>query len=484
MIKKTQRIIIWTIISFTTIIIILFGILMFGSKSLYSVEATPENLQKLTPEYYQKQMQALQISFVILASSLIVISTVIAVILSKSIMRPLNKLVESAELIIKGESKDIKYLRSNDKKDQIDDLVEGFAGINAELKEKLNETQRKKNEIETVLVHMTDGVISFDIKGNITHINPAAMQALDVNENDSFEYIFKKLGIEFNMEKIIYMEKWASQNKTLSIDDRTYNILFAPIKNESDFADGIIVVIQDITEHIKLNQMRKTFVADVSHELKTPITSILGYSEILLDEQNPVDEKREKRFKQRIMHETLRMHELVQDLLILSKYDAETVPTKKEDVELTEIVKDRVESFQEEAQEKNITLKSFVTTPVPTIYANTMDIDRIITNIISNAIKYTEENGEVNVYVGFLYNKAYIKVRDNGIGIKKEDLEKIFERFYRVESSRVRVKGGSGLGLSIVKEILEKNDGDIDINSEFGKGTEVILRLPIKQEID
>ena len=239
--------------------------------------------------------------------------------------------------------------------------------------------------------------------------------------------------------------------------------------------------MQDITEHVKLDEMRKEFVADVSHELKTPITSIMGYSDTLL--QSSVPENMQKEFLGRISEEANRMSELVSDLLTLSKYDTTKVGDKEE-FDLAEVTKQAFDRLRLEADKKNQDAECLITSDVPHVYADKKGIERVVLNIISNAIKYTPENGTIKIYVGSVYNDAYIKVIDNGIGIPEEDLSKVFERFYRVDKSRTRGMGGTGLGLPIAKEILNQNDGKIDIKSEFGKGTEVVIRIPTKQALD
>ena len=225
--------------------------------------------------------------------------------------------------------------------------------------------------------------------------------------------------------------------------------------------------------------MRKRFVADVSHELKTPITSIMGYADTLLE--NEIDGEISKKFLERISTEAQRMSRLVSDLLTLSRYDTSKINTEKTEFDLGELVKYTFEGLDLEMKKKSQSGECFVTSDVPLVYADKNGIERVVLNILTNAIKYTPENGNIKVYVGFVYNDAYIKIIDTGIGIPKEDLDKIFERFYRVDKARTREMGGTGLGLSIAKEILDRNNGMIDIKSEVGKGTEVVIRIPTKQ---
>ena len=347
-------------------------------------------------------------------------------------------------------------------------------------KEELNEATRQKNQMETILLHMTDGLIAFNIEEEIIHINRAAKQFLNIQEEKTFSEIFSKFDVDINLEKIIYLENWTSSEQKLNVGERTINLFFAPFKNENDRPAGVIVVIQDITEHVKLDSMRKRFVADVSHELKTPITSIMGYADTLLE--GDVDQEFSKKFLERISAEASRMSRLVSDLLTLSRYDTSRVMSDKTEFDLGELVKYIFEGLDIEMKKKEQIGECYVTANVPLVYADKSGIERVVINILTNAIKYTPEKGNIKVYVGFVYNDAYIKIIDNGIGIPKEDLDKIFERFYRVDKARTREMGGTGLGLSIAKEILDQNNSMIDIKSEPGKGTEVVIRIPTKQE--
>ena len=346
-------------------------------------------------------------------------------------------------------------------------------------KEELNEATRQKNQMETILLHMTDGLIAFNIEEEIIHINRAAKKFLNIKEEKTFSEIFSKFDVDINLEKIIYLENWTSSEQKLNVDERTINLFFAPFKNENARPAGVIVVIQDITEREKLDSMRKRFVADVSHELKTPITSIMGYADTLLE--NEVDTETNKKFLERISTEAARMSRLVSDLLTLSRYDTSRVMVDKTEFDLGELVKYTFDGLDIEMKKKKQTGECFVTANVPLVYADKSGIERVVINILTNAIKYTPEEGTIKVYVGFVYNDAYIKIIDSGIGIPKEDLDKIFERFYRVDKSRTREMGGTGLGLSIAKEILDQNNGMIDIKSEPGTGTEVVIRIPTKQ---
>ena len=257
-------------------------------------------------------------------------------------------------------------------------------------------------------------------------------------------------------------------------------LLFVPFLDEINRPVGLMVVIQDISEHEKLNEMRKEFVADVSHELQTPLTSIKGFSENLLEDE--CDSETQKHFLKIINDNANRMENLIHDLLTLSKFDGKRENNKPEKFDLGQLAKECSEKFEIEIKKKNIDLKCFVTAEVPLVYANRDGIERVILNIISNAVKYTPDGGKIDIYIGFVHNDAYIKIKDTGIGIPKSDVEKVFERFYRVEKARSRKMGGTGLGLSIAKEIIEQNKGTIKINSDLGQGTEVIIKIPTFNE--
>ena len=342
------------------------------------------------------------------------------------------------------------------------------------------EVSTQKKQIETMLLHMTDGILAFNMDGKISLTNPAATRLLRIMpEDDTFDKIFGKYNIDVNLEKVIYLENWTSTAQRATIGDNYIYMFFAPLRNQDETPNGVIVVIQDITEHVKLDNMRKEFVADVSHELKTPITSIMGYADTLLEGE--YDKETQEKFLNVIATEARRMAKLVTDLLTLSKYDNDEDRTKKVEFDLGDLVKKCQEKLQIEIDKKHHNAECFVTANVPTVYADKDGIERVVLNIISNSIKYTPENGTIKMYVGYVYNDAYIKIIDNGLGIPEEDLNRIFERFYRVDKSRTREMGGTGLGLSIAKEILDKNDGSIDIKSEKDKGTEVVIRIPTKK---
>lgn len=463
--------------------IIIGGLGMFFINSLNVLNSQIQDGQALNLDEVQSMLENIQkntvMSLVIAGVLFVTVGILISIFLSRFVIYPINKLIESAEKITEEDKIKTKIFKGKKNKD-VGDLENVFGVMTTELKEKLSEVSTQKNQIETILLHMTDGIIAFNMKGEIILINPAAKKFLSIRpEDNSFDDIFKKFRLDINMEKIIYLENWTSTEQRIQVEDKYVNVFFAPFKNETDRPDGVIAVIQDITEHVKLDDMQKEFVADVSHELKTPITSIMGYADTLLEGE--YDKETQEKFLNVIATEARRMARLVTDLLTLSRYDNNKKIAQKEAFDLGDLVKKCQDKLAIEIKKKNHSVNCFVTADVPPVYADKDDIERVVLNILTNSIKYTKDNGEIKIYVGFVYNDAYIKIFDNGIGIPEEDLNRIFERFYRVDKARTRELGGTGLGLSIAKEILDKNGGSIDIKSVVGQGTEVVVRIPTKQ---
>lgn len=410
-----------------------------------------------------KMIAIIVIALVILA----IVCIAMAFFTVKKVIEPMSRMLKGAVSY-----RYFDYNASENGNDEIENLV-------ADLRKSLMEANSQKRQTDTILKHMTDGVIAFDMKGNVTYINPAAKQMLELRDtDDNFAKVFSKYE-DVNMEKIIYLENWTSSEMKIENNQGSMNLFFVPFKDEINRPTGVMVVIQDITEHVKLDDMRKEFVADVSHELKTPLTSIKGFSETLLE--GDCDKETEKHFLTIINDNADRMEKLVQDLLTLSRYDSKKNKNSIVEFDLGELAKKCTEKFEIEVRKRNQSLECFVTADVPPVQADKDGIERVIINIISNSVKYTPNGGKINVYVGYVHNDAYVKIKDTGIGIPKDDLDKVFERFYRVDKARSRKLGGTGLGLSIAKEIIEQNNGNINVSSKVGQGTEVVIRIPVKK---
>ena len=444
---------------FNKIILVLFVIDMIvisglGICFLNLLESMNEQIQVGQAIAIQEWQNKTIVILVVTGMVLAIIGILAAVFLSQYIIYPISKLIKSAEGITE-EDKNGKRILKNAKGNETQDLENVLGIMTTELKEKLSEVSTQKNQIETILLHMTDGIIAFNRRGEIILINPAAKKFLSIRpEDNTFEDIFKKFKLDINIEKIIYLENWTSTEQRIQVEDKYMNVFFAPFKNETDRPDGVIAVIQDITEHVKLDTMQKEFVADVSHELKTPITSIMGYADTLLEGE--YEKETQDKFLNVIATEARRMAKLVTDLLTLSRYDNNNKIIQKEAFDLGDLVKKCQDKVAIEIKKKNHKVNCFVTADVPPVYADKYDIERVVLNILTNSIKYTKDGGEIKIYVGFVYNDAYIKVFDNGIGIPEDDLNRIFERFYRVDKARTREMGGTGLRTEVVVIIPTK----------------------------
>ena len=470
MIKNIQLKIV--LIFFILALLIIIGLGFFFTNSLEGINLAI-NMPEIT-DIVAQEISHIKLVLMISLAILGIISIIVGIFLSKTVVKPIDKLIKNAEKLTSTEGN--KVFKN---KNEIDNLADAFEEMTTKLQDNLTEMSRQKKQMETILLHMSDGIIAFNMEGKIILINPAATRALSIiDENTDFETIFKNINLDINMEKIIYLEDWTSSEEKVQVKDKFLNLTFEIFKDENDRPAGIMVVIQDITEHVKLDNMRKEFVADVSHELKTPITSIMGYADTLLETEH--DKEIETKFLGVISSEARRMAKLVTDLLSLSRFDSNKVDIVKEEFDLGELAKKCQEKLQIEIDKKKLKVHCLVTANVPPVYAEKDGIERVIINILSNSIKYTNENGSINIYVGFVYNDAYIKFIDTGIGIPEEDLERILERFYRVDKARTREMGGTGLGLSIAKEILDRNNGTIDIKSKINEGTEVVIRIPTK----
>ena len=441
------------------LIFLILGIVIIGAMGYINymniqmiIEQSIQNVEEYTYmiKTYQEQLKQITIYTIIIFT---MISLLVGIFVTQKVIAPISRLINNAKKITSGEEIETKELEKTKSQSEVDDLVNAFYMMTKELKENLNEVSRKKNQIETILLHMTDGIIAFNMDGRILLINPAATRLLRlIPEDENFEKIFEKLNVDVNLEKIIYLENWTSTEEKVTIGDNHVHMYFAPLKNDDETPAGVIVVIQDITEHVKLDNMRKEFIADVSHELKTPITSIMGYADTLLEDE--YDKETKDKFLTVIATEARRMAKLVTDLLSLSRYDNNEIKQEKEEFDLGDLVKQCQDKVQIEIEKKHHTVECFVTANVPAVYADKEGVERVVLNILTNSIKYTQEGGNIKIYVGFVYNDAYIKIIDNGIGIPEEDLTRIFDRFYRVDKARTREMGGTGLRIIHCKRNL------------------------------
>ena len=407
----------------------------------------------------------------------VLISIILGFFFGRTITKPIRDLTKSTEHIASGRFDIVSSIKSND---EIGTLSDTFNYMSSALQHTVNEMNSEKNKVETILQNMTDGILAFNLSGKLIHINPEAKRLIGRNFYDDlqFDTFFKEIGADISMGNIIYIRQSKKIEREAEIGGKVIRFTFAPFNLENKIS-GIIVVVHDITNQQMLENARREFVANVSHELRTPLTTVKSYAETLMD-MPPEDKEIQNKFLETIAHEADRMTRIVKDLLTLSRLDEGQYQMKPfERVNLSELVSDIVEKMFFAAKEKHQELTlSAKKTPIY-VMTDRDKLEQVIINIVSNAVKYTGENGKIEISVEKVYKDAYIKVRDNGIGIPEENLPRIFERFYRVDNARSRETGGTGLGLAIAKQIMTQLGGNITITSTYGEGTDVVISVPI-----
>lgn len=403
------------------------------------------------------------------------VSIVLSLVLSKTMTNPIENLTKAAMLRAKGDfSKPIEI----QSRDEIGELTHTFNQMSETLQKTLEQVEGEKNKFSTLFLHMTDGVLAFTKDGKIIDMNLKAQQMLDVEFSEKLH--FKDVFLNLKLPEEIGTKELECSFET---ENRTFKVLFAPFGNFEEVDCGIIVVIYDITESIKLEESRREFVANVSHELRTPLTNIKSYTETILENRDFLDEQTEKKFLNIISGETDRMTRIVKDLLTLSKLDRGKIEMNFEIIKLDEILQKVYNAMILVANNSEISLDLHIDNKLGMIYGDSDRIEQVVTNIVSNAIKYNQKEGKVAIIAKNIDDdNLKIQVIDTGFGIPKEDLPRLFERFYRVDKARSREKGGTGLGLAIAKNIIEVHDGMISVESEVERGTNVLITLPIEKE--
>ena len=409
---------------------------------------------------------------------LLLCALIFAAVYNDKILTPLRKIEKSMKNIKEGKTVDSRMLNGCTDLKEIKSIIQIYSEIMQGLVKNNFENTSQESKTATIIERMADGVIAFNMQRQIIQINSAAkIFATLANEDNTYEKVIKKLKIKVDFDNVLYMSNYKNIEEKTEVNGNVLDVVLVPFHNERLMPMGVVVIIKNITESEKLDNMRKEFVANVSHELKTPLSSIKGYSETILDRD--LDREEIIKFAKVINDEANRMDRIVQDLLQLSRFDYRKNVLNKIKLNVDDLAKQVVENMQYLAKEKNHNLKCVVNMVPGPVYADKDGLQQVMTNILSNSVKYTPDGGEITVYVGAAGGKAYLKFVDNGMGIPEKDLKRIFERFYRVDKARSRQMGGTGLGLSIVKEIVEAHEGTIDIKSEVGIGTEVIVTLPI-----
>ena len=421
----------------------------------------------------------IDILFVSLILSL-VISLIFGTIISKSITVPIQQLALHARRLADG---DITALQKSDSKDEIGNLTNSLIELAQTRKISSEQAMGEKIKVETILQNMNDGILAFDMKGNLIHFNRESKKLLKRRYFDDikFDRFFKEINAGITLGDLLYMQPEGSVEREVKLSNQYLRLNFATFKMDNKIG-GIIVVIHDITKQEKLEKSRRDFVANVSHELRTPLTTIKSYSETLADMPD-VDRELQVRFLDVIASESDRMARIISDLLTLSELDEnQTYIKTPEKIDVRKMLESIVERMSLTAKKKNQKLTYRPTNEVPIIMGDYDVLERAIINVVSNALKYTSDGGNISIYSSKVYNDICIKVVDNGIGIQEDKLPHIFDRFYRVDKARSRDTGGTGLGLAIAKQSLESSfGGKIKISSEFHKGTEVTITIPCKQ---
>lgn len=408
----------------------------------------------------------------------LMISVFLGFLLAKTITNPIKDLTVKAKEIASGNFERRIKVKS---RDEIGMLTATFNHMAGQLKRNLDEISTQKNKVETILTNLADGVIAFDIDGDIIHINDAAERMLYLDESNREDYnfadLFTDLDIDIQFDEIFSLSKEDKIVRLWNYRDFIIKIYISAFRDEYENIFGGVAVFQDITEQYKLDNMRKEFVANVSHELRTPITTIKSYSETLID--GAIDDKEVAMdFLGTINSETDRMTKLINDLLELSKYDYKYAKLDFNEFDIVNMVKGCIDKLVKLAADKKQNIKYNLHDNHIIINGDKDRLEQVIINILSNSIKYTPDSGTIEVGINELGDDIEISIKDNGIGMSKEDKERIFERFYRVDKARSRAMGGTGLGLSIAREIVDAHGGRIEVYSELNIGTEMKIIIP------
>lgn len=408
------------------------------------------------------------------ATAIVLFLTIVfGFIMSKSISGPIKTLTVKARQMSQGDFNQKVEIKSDD---EIGQLGKMFNFLTDELETSMSKLYQEKSKIETTLTYMADGVLTVDKNGNIIHINPIAKRILSVRSKDVlYDQIISRKTHD------LYLDKLESNNWNgtyiLETEKETYKVDYAPFMDVQNQIGGVVLVFKNITEQHRLDKQQKEFVANVSHELKTPITTIKSYTETLLE--GALDEKELAiDFLKTINSESDRMSRLVSDLLKLSRMDHEKAIWTKEKISINEIVKDSCSKLSLQAKSKKIKLDCSYDSRNSNVLFDRDGLEQILLNIIGNAIKYTPEHGEVSVSISAETSRVVLTIKDTGIGIPKDDLNHVFERFYRVDKARTRQMGGTGLGLSIAEQIAKAHDSTIELFSELHVGTTVTISMP------
>ncbi|MDU1538764.1 MAG: ATP-binding protein [Paeniclostridium sordellii] len=412
------------------------------------------------------------------------ISIIISIISIRYAMNLRNYLKEFIAVSKKISNKEFHTKINISAKGELGQLIDNFNYMIDTIDTTIQEVQYKNLQLKSIVKSISHGILAIDINGNVLLINKEARNMIkssndQVIEGKNINHVIKDNKILSEISKFIGSKKTKMKQIT-NDEDIVYNIKLDPIylQSSKNVIIGSIINIENITERVRLENMRSDFVANVTHELKTPLTSISGFVETLRMNEN-IDKNTRDRFLGIIETESDRLKRLIDDILLLSFIEnKDTIYAEK--VNVLSVFKEVYDLTIIFAKSKNIELKYKFEDEDIIINCNRDYIKQVFLNLIDNAIKYTPSGGFVETIIYNNEKDICIKVKDNGIGISKDDKDRIFERFYRVDKARSRAVGGTGLGLAIVKHIVKSLNGSIDIKSELNIGTEFIVTIPKK----
>ncbi|MDR7078775.1 two-component system sensor histidine kinase VicK [Neobacillus niacini] len=425
------------------------------------------------------QMKTINSIFATGTGIALAITAILGILLAQTITRPITDMKKQAMAMAKGNfSRKVKVYGQ----DEIGTLAMTFNNLTKKLQEAQAMTEGERRKLSSVLSYMTDGVIATDRKGRVILINEPAAEMLNVSRETVLSQPIVSL---LSLTDTNTFEDLIEEKDSLILDYSTKKepyILranFSVIQKETGFVNGLIAVLHDITDQEKIEAERREFVANVSHELRTPLTTMRSYLEALADGAWK-DEEIAPNFLEVTRTETERMIRLVNDLLQLSKLDSTDYRLSKEWVNFVDFF-DRIIDRFEMAKDQNVSFRRKLPSHAIFVEIDEDKMTQVLYNIISNALKYSPEGGQVTFSIKEEEEKIIVSVSDEGVGIPKENIGKIFDRFYRVDKARTRKLGGTGLGLAIAKEMVYVHGGMIWAESEEGKGTEVSFSLPYEQ---
>ena len=419
---------------------------------------------------------------------IILVSIIISIISIRYTLNLRNYLKEFMYVSKKISNREFHTKINISAKGELGQLVDNFNYMIDKIDKTIHEVESKNIQLKSIVKSISHGILAIDIEGNVLLINKEAKEMIKADlstkvEGRNINAVIKDKDILREISKFIGSNK-SNMNQITNKDDIVYNIKLDPVylQSSKNVIIGSIINIEDITERVRLENMRSDFVANVTHELKTPLTSISGFVETLRINDN-IDISTRNRFLGIIETESDRLKRLIDDILLLSFIENKEQECF-EDIDIYSVFKEVYELTYTSAKVKDIDIEYNFEHENMIIKSNRDYIKQIFLNLVDNAIKYTPNGGIVTTEVRYDDNYILIKVIDNGIGISKEDKTRIFERFYRVDKARSRDVGGTGLGLAIVKHIVKSLHGTIDVESELNIGTKFIVKIPKKNFLD